>query len=113
MGAFDALFERNLFVIRRHTAGGEDALGRPTQTVSLSDPVDGILRPTGSVEGEAFVVDQYKATFPLGTDLRAADEVEARGAVYTVEGTPFATVVPRTNVGVLGAVLQYVGPVTP
>ena len=39
--------------------------------------------------------------------------VEARGAVYTVEGTPFPAVVPRTEIGVLTARLKYVGPVTP
>lgn len=112
MGAFDALMEPGLFVIRRHTVSGKDALGRPTTTVTPSAPVAGILRPTGTVEGEAFVVDEYAATLPLGTDLRADDEVEARGAVYTVEGTPFPTAIPRTKIGVLTARLKYIGPVT-
>lgn len=112
MGAFDALFTRNLFVIKRPGAvTGRDPLGRPIKGTSVSEPIDGILRQTGTEEGEAFVVDQFKATFPLGTDLRVNDTVEAQGAVYTVEGSPFETVVPRTRIGVLTAVLKYVGPV--
>lgn len=113
MGAFDALMEPGLFTRLRRETTGEDALGRPVTLVTRSDPINGLLRPTGTVEGEAFVVDEYAATLPLGTDLRADDELEARGAVYTVQGSPFAAVVPRTQTGVLTARLQYVGPVTP
>jgi hypothetical protein len=105
--------EPGLIVIVRSTITGKDALGRPTVTTTRSAPVNGLLRATGTVEGEAFVVDEYVATLPLGTDLRAADKVEARGLVYTVQGSPFATTIPRTSIGVLTARLKYVGPVTP
>jgi hypothetical protein len=80
--------------------------------VLSSTVVNGILRPTGTVEGEAFVVDEFQATMPLGTDLRAGDEVLAKGRRFTVEGTPFDAVVPRTRIGVVTARLKYVGPVT-
>ncbi len=113
MGAFDSLMEPGLFLVRRYGPERKDALGRITKPVLTETRVNGLLRPTGTVEGEAFVVDQFKATFPLGTDLRAADEVIARGVVYTVEGTPFEAIVPRTEIGVLTADLKYVGPVTP
>lgn len=109
MSAFDALMEPNLFVLRRGTDGARDALGRPTKSVRKSAPVNGLLRQTGTVEGEAFVVNEFVATFPLGTPLRETDEVEARGAVYTVEGTPVVAIIPRTQIGVLTARLKYVG----
>ncbi len=112
MGAFDALMEPDLIVIRRPTTGGRDALGRPTKTMKKSEPVNGILRQTGTVEGEAFVVDEFVLTLPLGTDLKPDDEIEARGRVYTVEGSPVEAIVPRTKIGVLTARLKYVGPVT-
>ncbi len=113
MGAFDALMEPGLFLVRRYGPAKKDALGRLTKPLLSETRVNGLLRPTGTEEGEAFVVDQFKATFPLGTDLRAADEVVSRGVVYTVEGTPFEAIVPRTRIGVLSAVLKSVGPVTP
>lgn len=114
MGVFDALFERDLFVIARPGAvTGRDALGRPIKGTSRSEPIDGILRQTGSIEGEAFVVDEFKATLPLGTVLRVNDTVEARGQIYKVKGSPFETIVPRSRIGVLSATLEYVGPVNP
>ncbi len=113
MGAFDALMEQGLFLVRRYGPPKKDALGRITKPLLSETRVNGLIRPTGTDEGEAFVIDLFKATFPLGTDLRAADEVVARDVVYTVEGTPFEAVVPRTQIGVLTAVLKAVGPVTP
>lgn len=110
MALFDALFERDLFTVRRYGPGPKDTLGRTTRIVVNETVSNGLLRPTGSVEGEAFVVNEYAATFPLGTDLTAADEVVARGATYTVEGTPFVSVIPKTQIGVLTARLKYVGP---
>ena len=110
---FSALFERGLFTIRRATPGGRDALGRPVLTETAVATVDGLLQQTGTAEGEAFVVDKFRALMPIGTDLRAKDKVLARGAVYTVEGTPFTAHAPGApTVGVVTAILQYVGPVT-
>ena len=113
MGAFDALMEPGLFLVRRYGPSTKNALGQITKTLLSETRVNGLLDPTGTAEGEAFVVDMFRATLPLGTDLRPADEVVARGKTYTVEGTPFDAVVPRTQIGVMQAVLKYVGPVTP
>lgn len=112
MSAFAALFERDLFQIARDTGTTtRDANGRLVKTLTVVSTVDGLLQPTGTLEGEAFVVDRFRAIMPLGTDLRAADEVRSRGRVYTVEGTPFEARPPRSKrVGVLTAVLKYVGP---
>ena len=115
MGVFSAVFEPDLFTIKRYGPGPKDALGRPTRVlVSTSEPIDGRLDLTGTVEGEAFVVDKFRSTMPIGTDLRAADDVESEGKIYTVEGTPFAITAPGSkSIGVVTAVLKYVGPVTP
>jgi hypothetical protein len=114
VGVFSAVFEPSLFLIKRYTAGPKDALGRPTRVLASSTPADGRLDLSGSVEGEAFVVDQFRATMTLGTDLRSGDEVEARGLTYTVEGSPAVITAPGSKtVGVVTAVLKYVGPVTP
>ncbi|MBP2323357.1 hypothetical protein JOF56_003742 [Kibdelosporangium banguiense] len=110
--SFKALFEQNLFKVRRYGPGPKDPLGKPTRVVLSETTVDGILQQTGSVEGEAFVVNEFRATMPLGTDLRPADDVVSKGHVYTVEGKPFAAVVPKTKIGVVTAILKYVGPVT-
>lgn len=110
---FDVIFEKDLFTIRRYGPGGKSPLGKPTRILLSETPADGLLDQTGTVEGEAFVVDKMRATMPIGTDLRADDEVEARGDLYTVEGRPFAVGVPGfVSIGVVTAVLQYVGPVT-
>jgi len=110
---FDALLEPDLFLIRRFGASTKDSLGRTTRTLLSETPADGLLIQTGSLEGEAYVVDEFRATLPLRADLRADDEVVSRGKRYTVKGTPFAATVPRMpSVGVLTAVLKYVGPVT-
>lgn len=114
MGVFSAIFDRDLFTIRRYGVGPKDALGRPTRALLSTTTVDGLLGLTGTVEGEAFVVDLFRATMPIGTDLRAADEVESLGKVYTVQGTPLSVHAPGApSVGVITAVLKYVGPVTP
>lgn len=112
MSVFSAVFERGLFTIQRSTPGAKDALGRPTTTWRDVATVDGLLVPSGSAEGEAFVVDKFRAIVDYGTDLRAADRLLARGAVYTVEGTPFSSNAPHTTIGVVQAVVKYVGPVT-
>lgn len=113
MSVFDILFEADLFVIRRYGPGPKDALGRITKIVVSSTVVDGLLSQTGTAEGEAFVVDEFRATMPLGTDLRPSDEVESDGKVFTVKGTPFSATVPgMKTVGVVTATLKYVGPVT-
>lgn len=110
---FDAVFERDLFTIRRYGVGPKDALGRPTKVLQSETTVSGLLSLTGTVEGEAFVVDLFRATMPVGTDLRPADEVLSQGKVYTVQGTPFSVHAPGSkSVGVVTAVLKYVGPVT-
>lgn len=113
MGLFSAIFTKGLFTVRRYGPGPKDPLGKPTRVVVSETVVDGILAQTDSIEGEAFVVDKLRATMPLGTDLRPADEVLARGLVYKVEGTPVESVIPTTKIGVVQAVLEYVGPVTP
>jgi hypothetical protein len=114
MSAFSAVFDPGLFVIKRYGVGAKDALGRPTRVLtSTSEPVDGLLSLTGTVEGEAYEVNKFRATLPLGTDLRSADEVVAEGEVYTVEGKPAEFHAPGSrSVGVVTAVLKYVGPVT-
>ena len=112
MGAFDAIMEPGLFLVRRYKAGPKDPYGKPTKIIDTEVRVNGLLNPTGSAEGEAFVVDRFRATLPLGTDLRPTDEIIARGKTYSVEGTPFEAVVPRTRIGVLQAVLKYVGTVS-
>jgi len=121
MGAFDALMEPNLFTIRRYGAGKKDAYGKATKTLLSEVRVNGLLSPasasgtstsgTGSAEGEAFIVNMFRATIPLGTDLLATDEIVSKGKTYSVEGTPFEAVVPRTRIGVLQALLKYVGEV--
>lgn len=111
----DAVFEKGLFQIRRPGATtGRDALGRPTKSAtSWGEPVNGILSQSGTAEGEAFVVNLFRATMPLGTDLREDDEVLARGLVYTVEGTPFSASPPGVkDIGIVTAVLKYVGPIS-
>lgn len=114
MSAYSAIFEKRLFTIRRKGAtSARDPLGRPTAAFGDVATVDGILQPTGTLEGEAFVVDRFRSIMPVGTDLRAADQVVARGDVYTVEGTPFEASPPgMRSAGIVTAVLRYVGPVT-
>uniref|UniRef100_UPI00329757BE hypothetical protein n=1 Tax=Salmonella enterica TaxID=28901 RepID=UPI00329757BE len=65
------------------------------------------------IEFEAFVVHEFRAALPHNTDLRPPDEIISKGRVYTVQGSPWETVVPRSRIGVLNANLKYVGPVTP
>lgn len=106
----DAIFEPNLFTIRRYGVGPKDPLGKPTRVLLSTVTANGILQQTGTAEGEAFVVDKFRSTMPIGTDLRVADEVECKGKLYTVEGTPFSTTVPRTpSIGIVTAVLKFVG----
>ncbi len=51
MGAFDALFNKGFFTIRRYGPGAKDSLGRPTRTVLSETTVNGLLQPTGTLEG--------------------------------------------------------------
>lgn len=75
--------------------------------------VNGLLSQTDTEEGETFVVDEYRAIMPVGTDLRAADEVVAREVVYTVQGSPVSVSAPgMPDIGIVQATLEYVGPVT-
>lgn len=113
MSVFSAVFDADLFIIKRYGPGTKDALGRTTrQLVYTSPPLEGRLDLTGTVEGETFVVDKFRSTMPAGTDLRSGDEVEAEGKTYTVEGTPLYAHVPgMRSIGVVTAVLKYVGPV--
>ncbi len=114
MGAFDALFTKGLFTIRRYGASTKDALGRTTRVVESEVQVNGLLQPTGTLEGEAFVVDRFRAVMPIGTDIHVSDEVYAEGKKYTVEGTPFEASAPGAkSIGVGTAILKYVGSVTP
>lgn len=111
MGAFDILFESDLFKIIRYGPGARDPLGKPTQTVISETLADGILTQTGSEEGETFVVDEFRAVMPVDTDLRAKDRVECRGDLFTVEGRPFTARAPGSrSIGVVTAILKYVGP---
>lgn len=111
---FDAIFEDDLFTIRRYETNGRDSLGRPARSVASETTVDGLLRQTGTVEGEAYVADRLVATMPIGTDLRPDDEVVCRGRLYEVDGSPTTSVVPgMSTVGIVTAALTYVGPVTP
>jgi hypothetical protein len=113
MSVFGILFEDDLFLIKRYGPGVKDALGRTTRALLSSTLADGLLAQTGTAEGEAFVVDEFRATMPLGTDLRASDEVESGGKLYTVKGSPFSSHAPgMKSVGVVTAILKYVGPVT-
>lgn len=115
MGTFSPVMEPGLFRIFRATVTGKDSLNRPVVSMAAlpGDRIEGLLQQTGTVEGEAYVVDKFRAIMPINADLRTSDEVEARGDRYKVEGTPFIATVPRMpNVGVLTAVLKYVGPVT-
>jgi hypothetical protein len=116
MSLLDAVFEPDLFTIRRFTYGEKDALGRKARTLAAETPSDGLLEQIdsgyGTHEGETFVVTKYRATMPAGTDVRVDDEVESRGLRYTVTGSPAAVSVPGyPSVGIVTAVLQYVGPV--
>lgn len=113
MSVFAAVFEKGLFQIQRSVPGVRDALGRPTSVFGTVATVDGILQPTGTLEGEAFVVDQFRAIMPLGTDLRPADRVLSGGRVYTVQGTPFEARPPGSkSIGIVTATLKYTGPVS-
>ncbi|WP_348240523.1 hypothetical protein, partial [Salmonella enterica] len=76
-----------LFTIRRYGPGPKDPLGKPTRVVVREEVVDCIIRQTGSVEGEAFVVDEFRAALPLNTDHRPADEIICKGRVYTLQGS--------------------------
>lgn len=110
---FDIVFEKDLFTIRRYGAGERDRLGKPTRVLLSSTTVNGLLSQTDTSEGETFVVDEYRAIMPVGTDLRASDEVVARGDVFTVQGTPVSVSAPgMPDIGVVQATLEYVGPVT-
>ena len=111
MGAFDILFEKNLFKIKRYGPGARDPLGKPTETLLSETLADGILMQTGSDEGETFVVDEFRAVMSIDTDLRAKDRVEVRGDLFTVEGRPFSARAPGSrSIGVVTAILKYVGP---
>jgi hypothetical protein len=109
-----ALMERGLFTIVRFGVVGKDPLGKPLRAVVSSTVVDGRLEQTRTVEAseDALVVNSYRAFMPAGTDLRAGDEVRARGQRFTVEGAPAVGGISGfpalTNVA---AVLKYVGPV--
>ncbi len=109
----DVLFEKGLFTIRRADPDAEevrDDHGRVVRSGFSEQVVNGILQPTGTAEGEAFVVDHFRAVMPIGTDLRAGDEVLAQGKRYTVEGTPFTAHPPGVKtIGTVTAVLKYVG----
>lgn len=107
------LMERDLFTVVRKLPAGKDSLGRPkTATISRATS-DGRLEQTTTVEGEAFVVNRYRAFFPVGTELHADDEIECRGDRYTVQGAPSVERVPGfPAISNLAATLQYVGPVS-
>lgn len=109
-----ALMEPGLFTVVKRLAAGKDSLNRPV-TANISRKVsDGRLEQTASVEGEAFVVNRYRAFFPISTDVSADDSVECRGSLYTVEGAPSVERVPGfPALDNIAAVLRYVGPVTP
>ena len=118
MGVFDPLMEPGLFTIRRTTPGPKDPLGKPTRSLVSETVVNGILDPlssTGSsaeeVDSSSLAVGLFRATMPLGTDIRASDEVKSLGKVYKVEGTPLVSTIPRQpGIGVVTAALKYVGP---
>lgn len=109
---FDAVFEKDLFTILRMGPGTRDALGKPTRVVVSRVVVSGLLTPQTTQEGEVLVVDEFKATMPLGTDLRPSDEVQAQGKTFEVQGTPFEAKVPKTKIGIITATLKYSGLVT-
>lgn len=112
MSALSGIMEPHLFTIRRYDYGAKDALGRKSRTLLSETTSAGLLAQKTTVEGQTFVVDRCVATMPSGTDLRVDDEVEARGLLYVVDGTPDAVSVPGyASVGIVTAVLKYVGPV--
>lgn len=113
----DAVLEPDLFTIRRFTYGAKDALGRKARTLVSETPSNGLIEQVDAVNGttetEAFVVSKYRATMPVGTDVRPDDEVACRGRIYTVLGSPASVSVPGySSVGIVTVNLQYVGPVT-
>lgn len=97
-----------------HT-GEVDRYGKPVATRTLvGGPYDGALHQASSREGEAFVVDMYRAMMPVDAVVTADDEVESEGAVYHVEGRPVKSQIPGyPAVSHVKLVLKYIGPVTP
>jgi hypothetical protein len=108
------LFEEDLFTIERDAGTTRDPLGKPVTAYVDVATVDGRLEQVTSAEGEAFVVDKWRAFMPMGTDLRAGDRVRARGVRYEVQGTPSVERIPGfAALSNVAAFLRYVGPVAP
>ena len=106
-------FEKGLFVIEREQPAGRNAVGeRMSAWQPVGDPVDGRLDQLTTVEGEAIIVNRFRATMPYGTDLRPSDRVRVNGSVYEVTGKPNEQKFPGfVSLSIVAAVLEYVGEV--
>lgn len=104
---------KDLFTIVKRGPGPRDPLGKPTTVVLSRKVTDGRLEQSGTAEGETFVVNEFRAFFPLRTDVSSGDTVEAEGLSYTVEGQPSVERIPGfPAVSNLTARLTYVGTVS-
>ncbi|WP_394620946.1 hypothetical protein JNUCC0626_18185 [Lentzea sp. JNUCC 0626] len=107
------LMEEDLFTVLRYGVTGRDPLGKPVTSIVARSTTDGRLEQATTAEGEAFVVDKFRGFFPIGTDVRPGDEVQARSRKYVVEGSPSVERIPGFSaLSNVAATLKYVGPVT-
>lgn len=106
------LMSETVTVIRRGVQG-RDPLGRPTSTESARVNVPGRLEQRGSTEGDAFVVNSFRAYLPVGTEVHERDAVEHLGRLFEVEGTPTVQRIPGfPGADHLDVPLKYVGEVS-
>ncbi len=98
--------------VRHGRTGAKDRMGNWVIGEVSRVPTRARLEQVGSREDDtdAYVVDQWRAFFPAGFDLKAADIIEHRGRKFTVEGTPELSTVPGFPAADhVGAILRYVG----
>ena len=73
---------------------GEDDLGRTVRGEVARFDTIARLEQRGTVEGEAFVANQWRASLPLGTDIDADDILLEGGREFKVDGTPNIMSIP-------------------
>lgn len=88
-----ALMDTEVEIVR-YGPTGEDDLGRPVRgEVSRTESIARIEQ-RGSIEGEAFVADRWRASLPWGIDIDADDELHEGGRTFRVDGTPNIMSIP-------------------
>jgi hypothetical protein len=96
-----------------YSNAGEDELGRPARTeTGRTEDVPLRLDQIGSVEGEAFTTDRWRAEAPIDLVIDAGDEILEGGRRFIVEGSPNRMIHPFVpSLARVEVLLTYVGTV--